>query len=324
MNPRTVLWQSVATAALLSAMIVFADPLAAAWIAAIGVLAAVSLNASYARALDDRGRSRRRMVGDRWVARHIALGLIAPLLAAVAALVAGHDPRARIWGFTHNETAALLIIGASLLVIVLGSSLIDWYYIRPRIDGVVGAPPCRAEDSENGKWKRVTRRWYLHRGIATLAYMAFAIGVAVVVMIMLVREHPAAAAVVGGISGIAGLLLIFAGSYRSELPTVAKWVLSPAFALGADLTYEGYGGMKRGYVLHVAVPVVKLVPLDDHGRPTGVPFVERNNSRLAEADLLPRRTVACEKRCAGLNPECMDEDTHEKRRYDRKKHLLIL
>ena len=51
----------------------------------------------------------------------------------------------------------------------------------------------------------------------TCSASSFAVTVAVIVMIMLVREHPKAAAVVGGVSGIAGLLLIFAGSYRSAL-----------------------------------------------------------------------------------------------------------
>ncbi len=324
MNPRTMLWQALASVALLGVMIALGDPLATVWLAGIGLCTAVALNASYARALGKLGRSARRIVGDHRVALHVGYGFAVPFAAGVAAAGLGYHPHAALWGFTHTEFAALLIAAGALIVAVFTSSLIDWYYVRPRIDGLVWAPPCRASASEKGPWKRVTRRWYLHRGLATLAYIAFAVTVAVIVMIMLVREHPKAAAVVGGVSGIAGLLLIFAGSYRSALPTIARWVLSPTFVLGDDLEYEGYGGKKRGYVLHVAVPVVKLVPLDEAGNPQGIPFVEVKTRRIDEADLSPKPTSACANGCARLNPECLKEHTHAKRRRDKKSRILIV
>ncbi len=323
MNPRTMLWQALASLTLLGVVMVFGDPLATVWLAGIGLCAAVALNASYAHALGKLGRSKRRMLGDRRVAAHIAYGLALPFLAGVTASALGHHPHLALWGFTHAECTALLMAAGALIVAVFTSSLVDWYYVRPRIDGLVCAPPCRASASEKGPWKRVTRRWYLHRGLATLAYIAFAITVAVIVMIMLAREHPAAAAVTGGVSGIAGLLLIFAGSYRSSLPAVARWVLSPEFVLGDDLKYEGYGGEKRGYVLHVAVPVAKLVPLDENGRPEGIPFVEAKTPKLYEADLSPKPTTACNGSCARLNPECLG-DMHPKHRRDKNRRILMV
>jgi hypothetical protein len=159
----------------------------------------------------------------------------------------------------------------------------------------------------------------LHRGLAVLAYMGFAITIALIIMLMLVRVDPAAAGVVGGISGIAGLLLIFAGRYREELPVVAQFVLSPAYCLGDDLTYE-LRKPKRGYVLHVAVPVTKLVPLGDNGKPTGADFVEQRNSALAEAEPTPHRTVACAEACAKLNPQCL---TEAPRKDPRRRRLVF-
>ncbi len=323
MNPRTILWQALTSLVLLTVVIVFGSPLGTVWLAGIGLCAAVALNASYAHALGTRGRSKRRMIGDRRVAMHIAYGLLSPFLGGIIVSLAGYRSHVALLGFTHSECAALLDAAGALIVAVFASSLVDWYYVRPRIDGLVCAPPCRASASQKGPWKRVTRRWFLHRGLATLAYIAFAIAVAVIVMIMLVREDPAAAGITGGVSGIAGLLLIFAGSYRSALPTVARWVLSPAFVLGDDLMYEGYGGEKRGYVLHVAVPVTKLVPLDKGGKPSGTPFVEVKTAKLDEADLYPRPTTACNRSCAKLNPECV-ADVHGKRRLDRKRHILVV
>jgi hypothetical protein len=138
-------------------------------------------------------------------------------------------------------------------------------------------------------------------------------------MLMLVREHPAAAGVIGGVGGIAGLLLIFAGNYRAQLPTVAQFVLSPAYCLGDDLTYEAGKWEGRGFVLHVAVPVTKLVPLDEKGQPGATPYVERKNSDLNEADLTSRHTTACASTCAHLNPQCVAELP----RFDKRRHLLI-
>jgi hypothetical protein len=323
-NPRTVLWQSLATGAILALVIAFASPAAAAWIAAIGLLPALALNAAYAHSLGSLGRSRRRIRGDHLVAFYIAVAFAAPLLAAVLARIAGVNPALAFWGFRHAEVLALLCACGALFTVVLLSSLIDWYYIRPRIDGVVCDPPCLASKEQKAPWKRVTRRWYIHRGLATFAYMLFAIAVAVIVLLMLVREDHVAAELVGGISGIAGLLLIFAGSYRSELPTVAKWALSPAVYLGDDLTYQGIRQRRRGYVLHVAVPVVKLVPLDAHGRPTDAPFIELKNSQLAEAELTSRPTIACRGGCAELNPECLRGQCERNERRDFRRRLLVL
>jgi hypothetical protein len=324
MNPRTILWQSLATGAILALMIAFGNPALAIWVSAIGLAVAIALNAGYAHALGKLGRSARRIGGDHLVAAYVGVGLAAPLLAAVLTQVTGARPGIAFWGFRHLEIEALLTACGALFVVVLVSSLIDWYYIRPRIDGVVCEPPCLADKDHKGPWKRVTRRWYIHRGLAAFAYILFAIAIAVIVLLMLIREDHTAAELIGGISGIAGLFLIFAGSYRDELPTAAKWALSPSFYLGDDLTYEGAQRTKRGYVLHVAVPVVKLVPLDEEGYPLDSPFLEMRNHVLAEGELTPRPTLACQGGCAELNPECLRREVEVNERVDFRRRLLVL
>jgi hypothetical protein len=324
MNPRTILWQSLATGAILALTIAFGSPGLAIWVAAIALVAVIALNAGYANALDKLGRPPRRIQGDHLVAAYTGVGLAAPLTGAVLAQVAGARPGIAFWGFKHLEIEALLAACGALFAVVLVSSLIDWYYIRPRIDGVVCEPPCLASKDQKGAWKRVTRRWYIHRGLATFAYILFAIAVAVIVLLMLIREDHAAAELIGGISGIAGLLLIFAGSYRSELPTAAKWALSPGFYLGDDLTYEGAQRTKRGYVLHVAIPVVKLVPLNKRGHPVGASFLEMKNTVLAEGELTTRPATACKEGCAELNPECLRRDSESNQRLDFRRRLLVL
>lgn len=317
MNPRTIRWQVCVTVPLILTVALIATPVAAYCLVGAALILTVALNGGYAYSLGSKGRPQRRKHGDRWVARYVTVGFGVPLVIAVALDLAGYDPRVHVWDFTVAETSTLVIAGGTLFVLITLSSLIDWYYIRPRIDGVVCAPPCRSSGSDT--WKGPTRWWFLHRGLATLAYIGFALLVALVIMLMLVRVHKTAAGVIGGVGGIAGLLLIFAGRYRSELPTVAQFVLSPAYCLGDDLAFQARRGRERGYVLHVAVPVTKLVPLDEEGHRTGAPFVERKNTDLAEADPVALRTVACNGGCAKLNPECAADLP----RHDHKRRYLI-
>lgn len=319
-----ILWRVLASLALLGLVIAVASPDLAIWLAAIGLVSTVILNAGYAHALGTKGRPRRRVLGDHLAAAYVVGGLFVPFMGAAAATVLGAHPTVAVWGFRHEEIEALLAMASSLAIIMLLVSLIDWYYIRPRIDGLVWDPPCRAAYDKKMRWKRVTRRWFLYRGLTAIAFRAFLVGVAVIVMGMLVREDPADAAMIGGFGGLTGLLFLFAGAYRSELPTIARWVLSPAFVLGDDLVYEGYGGLKRGYVLSVGAVGVRLVPLNQAGQPTDVASTEMRTSRLDAADLMPRSTTACADRCAKLNPDCICGDEDVDHRIDLRRRLLIL
>jgi hypothetical protein len=318
-NPRTIRWQACVVASLLLLVNFIASPRASGWLAAAGLLGWLALNTGYAHSLQDQGRPARRRHGDRWVARYVALAFGGPLLVALVTHLAGYEPHLRVWDFSVAETSALAIDAATLFMLITVSSLIDWYYIRPRIDGVVCAPPCRSSGSE--RWKLPTRWWFLHRGLAALAYIGFALVVAFVIMLMLAREHKTAAAVVGGVGGLAGLLLIFAGSYRTQIPAVSRFVLSPAYCLRDDISYRMEGEAERAYVLHVAMPVTKLVPLDLHtGLPIGADFSEPENSSLAKAKPRCSRTSACDDGCAKLNPQCVLDLPRE----DRRRRYLIV
>jgi hypothetical protein len=303
-NPRTIRWQACVTVPLLLLVTFIASPRVTGWLAGAALLAWLALNVGYAHSLQDRGRPPRRRHGDRWVARYVAFAFGIPLLVAVATHLADYEPHVRLWDFSVAETSALFIDGGVLFTLVTVSSLIDWYYVRPRIDGVVCEPPCRSSGSD--RWKQPTRWWFLHRGLAALAYMGFAIVIALVVVLMLAREHKTAQAVVGGVGGLAGLLLIFADTYRKQIPAVSRFVLSSAHCLGDVLSYRLEGEKQRGFVLHVAMPVTKLVPLDaDTGLPTGVPFVEIENADMAKLKFRATHPIACAKSCAKLNPQCV-------------------
>ena len=323
MNPRTILWQTVTTTIIL----VLLTAIGAAWIALaialLGMLGALALNAQYATVLGTQGRTRRRIAGDRVVAAEWATAFGAPLVVAAVSIVGGWEPHVHIWRFGETALAALLTIGGTFGLIVMLSSLTDWYYIRPRLDGVVWDPPCRAKTKhEKARWKRVTRRWYIHRGIAALSYFGFALGVAAVVIVVLAEHAPAIAGAIGGISGIASFLLFLAGTYRTEIPIVVKWSQSPAFYLGDEIEYWTHGQRRRAYVLHVAVPVVKLVPIED-GQPTDR-VTEPKNSQIAAAEVERYPSSLCDGGCRGLNPECLHAISAKSVRcVDKRRHLIL-
>ncbi|HMI81230.1 MAG TPA: hypothetical protein VK480_05530 [Solirubrobacterales bacterium] len=71
----------------------------------------------------------------------------------------------------HDAASALAPVAA----VIWGSSLVDWYLILPRISGQLGPRPCRAAEEEESfpfpkSWREVTRWWYIHRTIGTLAF----------------------------------------------------------------------------------------------------------------------------------------------------------
>lgn len=301
------------TAALLSGLATIGEAELVLWTSGIALAVLLFLNAAYAHSLGERPRCERRMVGDRMVAMEVGSALLIPLAVAVAALVVGFGNPPDLWRFSQAETQALLAAFALFFVVVLLSGLVDWYYTRPRIDGVVREPPCAS--SRDSIWKRVTRRWYIHRMIASVSYIGMVAGIALTIMLMLTRERPDIAGLIGGVGTVVAIGLVFVQGHVSQMPTVANFILSPKFLLGDDLTYETDKWHRRGFVLHVAVPVAKLVELDDDGRPVEDGddeedaaehrFEEPANSLLAEARCAPRQFRGCNGECAGVNPECV-------------------
>jgi hypothetical protein len=116
------------------------------------------LNNQYARALGRRPRTTRRGIGDRHVTAQFALIALAGFSSGLAATV--------------SRSACLITGGAArwvacatalLWALIWASSLVDWYWILPRVNGVVGEALCRASDDRR---RVATRTWHLHRAIA--------------------------------------------------------------------------------------------------------------------------------------------------------------
>lgn len=111
----------------------------------------------------------RRAELDRIVATDAVLWLLAALFVCLVFIVHRLDPAQ--WLLTLKDTALPLTIAG---VFVYGSSLFDWYLILPRVSGQLGHRPCRTAEEEwftfPSTWKEVTRWWYIHRAVGTLAF----------------------------------------------------------------------------------------------------------------------------------------------------------
>lgn len=313
MNPKTVLGQSIAAGVFLVALAGLDKTTLAGALAIAGLLWALVLNRSYAVTLGDQGRPDRRRQGDRAIAKQLLISYVGPLGAVAVLRATGWDDASGVGPFTGSEVQALLAVTSIMLLVWVASSHVDWYYIRPRIDGVVAEPPCRT--SREDRWKGVTRKWYIHRTIASLATMGWAISLALIVTVMLDREWPSAIGTVGGFAAIFSVAVWLMRAEIGSADATHHQIRSPRYWLGDDLYYETDRWKRRGFVLHVAIPVTKLVPLDR--RNGGVtsdrePF-EETSTELYQARVKPRKFEGCANAgaCQKLNRECVHEVARE-------------
>jgi hypothetical protein len=69
-----------------------------------------------------------------------------------------------------------LIIGVTAgIAVIYSSALVDWYWILPKVSGVLGPAPCEAPGQE--RWAGVTNIWLFHRAVATFTVMGVLAGV---------------------------------------------------------------------------------------------------------------------------------------------------
>jgi hypothetical protein len=125
------------------------------------------LNNDYARALAGRSRSTERAAGDRAAGKALAVASVPPLLYAASALWFEQLQLApELLG--GDQRTVVAVAAAFALCFVFASTVTDWYYIRPRRDGVIEYPPCRRENRE--PWVDITRWWILHRTLAATVF----------------------------------------------------------------------------------------------------------------------------------------------------------
>jgi hypothetical protein len=69
----------------------------------------------------------------------------------------------------YHVTRILAVVLAAAVIgalIVFLSSLVDWWWILPRISGILRPAPCQCAGGES--WPGLTSIWLFHRGLATI------------------------------------------------------------------------------------------------------------------------------------------------------------
>lgn len=253
MNPRgAILGLAIATTTGVSGTALVLPAITAYALLAFGVTTSLLLNHLYARSLGHLGRPFSRVPLDRLVATEIAGAFVPPLLVALAVAL-GVVPMVQI------NTAFAVIVGVVTLAVEICflSSLVDWYYVLPRRDGLVCTPPCRTSADE--RWRRVTWFWFLHRFVAATAVMASAYAAALCVGFWLVARYPDAVGAAGGIPVILFAISYFRREYLRDMGKVWSALFSPAVSLGEQLSVWRNGRTVTGFVLNVSIDRVDLL-----------------------------------------------------------------
>jgi hypothetical protein len=251
-----VLGLAIATAVGLSALSFLAPVSISIIIACVGLLAALLLNHGYARALGGTARPLARLPFDRLVTTELLSAFGIPLVAA-AAVLSGQAPTVAI----DPRLAVIAGAFAMVMAVCFVSSLVDWYYVLPRRDGLIGKPPCRSP--EDARWQRVTWFWFLHRFIAAVVTIGGVYAIAFCLGLWVYDRYPAVLSAAGGITVILGAITYFARSYLQNIVQVWQRLFGLTLALGEHLTARADDQFVSGYVLNVAIDRVDLLNRND-------------------------------------------------------------
>jgi hypothetical protein len=119
-----------------------------------------------------------RVQGDVLVAWETGASVVGPFLAYWVGVGASRSPVP-----AEPEILTALAGAALFLAVVFSSSLIDWFYVTPRRDGLICQPPCWG--GHRLKWIKLTKIWILHRLVAEVAFILVPVVTLVVVVVEL-------------------------------------------------------------------------------------------------------------------------------------------
>lgn len=143
-----------------------------------------------------------------------------------------------VWSAPISVAAVCSTFTAAVVVL---SSLIDWFFILPRRDGVVAEPPCRSTDWDF--WRRKTETRFRHRMVAEATVMGLCIVTPIAVGISLFVTKAADLGSIRAVIGVAFSIGGIAGLYskRRILHGLKLAIRGPNFAMGDTLTYVAPG-----------------------------------------------------------------------------------
>lgn len=135
------------------------------------VLFGASLDVAYMRERKPERLRAHRVKLDRVVREQLLVIGLAGVALAVVLSVTGYAPLERV-----GRLIEALIVGLTVAIgAIYSSALVDWYWVLPKVSGVVGKAPCEAPGQE--RWAGVTNIWLFHRGVATFTVMGVLAGV---------------------------------------------------------------------------------------------------------------------------------------------------
>lgn len=202
---------------------------------------------------------------------------------------------------------AIIVAVAVALIGVYASSLVDWYWILPKVSGIVCLAPCEAAGRE--RWSLVTSFWYFHRAVATALV---AIAVTGIPFYMLSTKNSGRAQAFWSVAGlgVAGL----AGVFYKQTFRAGWYAFNPPIHVGdvirAEIEVDGEDERRDAYVVDVSLQGAKVKLLED-GRFTGLRFETKGDIAPIPNDELPkvrRRHIAApfcpDSICSGINWYC--------------------
>jgi hypothetical protein len=253
------------------------------------------------------------------VASDTVAALAPATLLIVVSLAVGLGPGGDAVGTARIAVGFLAVAAAAIYL----SSLVDWYVILPRVSGQLGARPCRDRDPcfpFPHSWKEVTRWWYIHRIVATLAFR-FLVAAAI-------------AAVLGEFIGageetkiLAGLVLGIFATYVSTLSSAVFQGAQPKLLVGETAIVRPRPCRQwwapfpmvhppdledRQYVVDVSLEGIHMTaaaPREQSDLPEPrfvreadrLPLVSHDSARLS-----PQEFSGCVHRCSGINWYCIE------------------
>jgi len=113
--------------------------------------------------------ARRRL--DRIVRRQLAAIAVLGIAIAATSAATGYAPLRDAAPSVQAIVIGVLVGVATIYI----SSLLDWYWIVPRVSGTVGPAPCELSGQE--RWAGLTNFWFFHRAVATSVVIGVLAGV---------------------------------------------------------------------------------------------------------------------------------------------------
>lgn len=200
---------------------------------------------------------------------------------------------------------------------VFWSSLVDWYWVLPRVSGLTGHRSCRL-DPEPGapraSWEELTRWWIIHRMAAAVAVAVAGGGIVGTIAGLGAKSLDATPAIQGMTGVLTAVVATFAEVYRKKAADGLPLLLHPEILVG-----ESYRDSTAGpcFPVDVAMEGFKIVKREDqnerylaHRTEGATKFLRaKGDETVPLADAQARRVGAADfscRNCIGLNWYCVE------------------